>query len=105
MLSKLPLPLFLLEVVLPLAALQLIGVPVYIVLTRRLWPRMPRREAIVRAPLAAPIAFALFFGWFEILGRSEAGGAAALLLCLFVLTWLPGLAAGAATWRRIARRR
>lgn len=105
MLSGLPLHLFLLKGVLPLALLQLVLVPAYLLWFRRLRRRVPRREALFHAPLSAPIAFTVFFIWYEILGRGPVPGAAAMLSSLFILTWLPGLAAGATALLWINRRR
>ena len=103
MLSDLPLHLFLLKVVLPLALVQLAIVPAYLACFRRLRRRVPRREALVHAPIGAPIAFTGFFIWYEILGREPLSDFAAMLCALFILTWLPGLAAGATTLRWINR--
>lgn len=90
----------------PMVLLQILMVVFYIVWTMRLWPQMPRREAVIYAPLAIPLSFPCFFAVLKLsAGGQPLSDFVGILVLVAVVTWLPGIATGAITYRAMTRRR
>lgn len=90
----------------PLVLLQVLMVAFYIIWTMRIWPQMPRREAILYAPLAIPIGFTCFFAALNLMSEGRPlHDFAGILALVAVVTWLPGILVGALTHRAVTRRR
>lgn len=105
-LTQLSLEDLLLSVVAPLVLLQILMVPFYIIWTTRIWPNMPRREAILYAPLAIPLSFTAFFVALELLAEGEwPTRFIGILALVAVVTWLPGIpvAVLAYRWRKSSK--
>lgn len=89
----------------PLVLLQILMVAFYIVWAMRTWPQMPRREAILYAPLAIPLSFICFFSALKLVaGGQPLVDFAGILALIAVATWLPGTIVGALTYRAVTRR-
>lgn len=94
---------FLRLVIAPLALLQIFMVAFYIIWTLRIWPGMPRREALLYAPLGIPVGFICFFLALEVQARDQSPMRFIGILALIALvTWLPGIpiAVLAYRWRK-----
>jgi hypothetical protein len=63
----------------------------YIIWTMRIWPRMPRREAVLYAPLGIPLGFVGFFVGLELLAGQTPFGYAGILALVALATWRPGI--------------
>lgn len=90
----------------PLVVLQVLMVAFYIIWVTRIWPHMPRREAILYAPLGIPIGFVCFFvatGLFS--GGRPPTDFAGILAAVAVVTWLPGIPVAVLAYRAVTRRR
>jgi hypothetical protein len=107
-LTQLSLEDLLLSVVAPLLLLlQILMVPFYIIWTMRIWPQMPRREAVFYAPLGIPLGFICFFFALELLAGDQAPTRFIGILALVTLvTWLPGIPVAVFTyrWRKSSKR-
>src|SRR5687767_5781994 len=76
----------------PMVLLQGLMVAFYIIWTMRIWPRMPRREAMLYAPLAIPLGFVCFFAGLNWMSDSKPLIEFAGILALVgIVTWLPGI--------------
>jgi hypothetical protein len=89
----------------PLALLQVLMVGFYIIWTMRIWPQMPRREAILYAPLGIPLGFVGFFAGLHLLSGKSPLGFAGILALVAIATWLPGVPVAMLTYRALTRRR
>ena len=90
----------------PLVLLQILMVGFYIIWTTRIWPQMPRREAILWAPLAIPLSFTCFFAGLKLIaGGQPLADFAGILALVALSTWLPGIVVGTLTLRIVSRRR
>ena len=92
-------------VVAPLVLLQVLMVAFYIIWTMRIWPQMPRREAILFAPLGIPVGFVGFFLGLELLAGRSPLAFAGILALVALVTWLPGIPVAALTYRAVTKRR
>lgn len=90
----------------PLVVLQMLMVAFYIIWVTRIWPQMPRREAILYAPLGIPLSFACFFVATGLLARGKPPTDFAGILALVALiTWLAGIPVALLAYRMVTRRR
>ena len=107
MIGDLPVDVLLRDALLPMVALQVMIVAfyiIYIIYVSQTWRGMPRREAVIYAPLAIPLLFAALFVLANIASASrpliDFLGPLALVT---VIPWLAGMATGAITYSRVKR--
>ena len=105
MVGDIPVSDFLQYALVPMVLLQIMIVAFYIIHAIRIWPGMPRREAVLYAPLAVPFGFLAFFVLLNLLASkrplTDFAGPLALVV---LLPWLAGIATGAITYARMKRR-
>jgi len=90
----------------PLVVLQILMVAFYIIWVTRTWPQMPRREAILYAPLGIPLSFVCFFVATGLLaGGKPPTDFAGILALVALVTWLPEIPVALLAYRMVTRRR
>jgi hypothetical protein len=89
----------------PLVVLQILMVAFYILWVTRTWPQIPRREAILYAPLGIPLSFVCFFVATGLISATTPSDYAGLLALIVLVTWLPGIPVAVLAYRAVTRRR
>jgi hypothetical protein len=102
--DDLPLEELVVNAVLPLMLLQIMIVWGYVIWAGRMWPGMPRREALLFAPAVLPLTFILFFYGLSLPTSGPSGAITARLAATVAAAWLAGIPTGEIVYRRMKRR-